>query len=75
MPVALGFGGVLYAVVGAVGGLGMVAFSIRVLNNRTGEAEKKAAMGMFGFSILYLFALFSALLAEQSLGLFRAVVA
>jgi protoheme IX farnesyltransferase len=30
---------------------------------------------MFGFSILYLFALFSALLAEQSLGLVRAVVA
>jgi protoheme IX farnesyltransferase len=28
-------------------------------------------MGMFGFSILYLFALFSALLAEQSFGLFR----
>ncbi|MFC6788238.1 heme o synthase [Methylobacterium komagatae] len=74
-PVALGFGGWLYAVVGTVGGLGMVAFSVRVLKNREGEAEKKAAMGMFGFSILYLFALFSALLAEQSLGLFRAVVA
>ena len=39
------------------------------------DAEKRAAMGMFGFSILYLFALFSALLAEQSFGLFRAVIA
>ena len=74
VPVALGFGGLIYAVIGIVGGLGMIAFSIRVLRNREGEAEKKAAMGMFGFSILYLFALFSALLAEQSFGLFRPVL-
>ncbi|MCJ2090608.1 heme o synthase [Methylobacterium sp. E-005] len=73
-PVALGFGGLLYAVIGVVGGLGMVAFSIRVLRNREGEAERRAAMGMFGFSILYLSALFSALLAEQSFGLFRPVL-
>ncbi|KNY19469.1 heme o synthase [Methylobacterium sp. ARG-1] len=74
VPVALGFGGLLYAVIGVVGGLGMLAFSVRVLKNREGEAEKRAAMGMFGFSILYLFALFSALLAEQSFGLFRPLV-
>ncbi|MCJ2018899.1 heme o synthase [Methylobacterium sp. E-065] len=73
-PVALGFGGLLYAVIGLVGGLGMVAFSVRVLRNREGEAERRAALGMFGFSILYLFALFSALLAEQSFGLFRPVL-
>ena len=29
---------------------------------------------MFGFSILHLFLMFAALLAEQSLGLFRAVI-
>ncbi|GBU17559.1 MULTISPECIES: heme o synthase [Methylobacterium] len=74
-PVALGFGGLIYAVVALLGGLAMVAFSIQVLRHREGEAEKRAAMGMFGFSILYLFALFSALLAEQSFGLFRAVIA
>lgn len=74
VPVALGFGGLVYAVVGLVGGLGMVAFSIRVLRNPEGDAERRAAMGMFGFSILYLFALFSALLAEQSFGLFRPVL-
>ncbi len=73
-PVALGFGGLLYAVIGLVGGVGMVAFSIRVLRNREGEAERRAALGMFGFSILFLFALFSALLAEQSFGLFRSVL-
>ncbi|MGU3282530.1 heme o synthase [Methylobacterium mesophilicum] len=73
VPVALGFGGLLYAVIAVIGGVGMVAFSVRVLRNRTGDAEKRAAMGMFGFSILYLFALFSALLAEQSFGLFLPV--
>ena len=75
VPVALGFGGLLYAVIGVLGGLGMLAFSVQVLRNREGEAEKRAARGMFGFSILYLFLLFAALLAEQSLGLFRPLVA
>lgn len=74
-PVALGFGGLLYAVTGVLGGLGMIAFSLQVFRRREGEAEKRAALGMFGFSILYLFLLFSALLAEQGLGLFRAVIA
>ncbi|MGV7030133.1 heme o synthase [Methylobacterium symbioticum] len=74
-PVALGFGGLIYAVVGVLGGIGMLAFSIQVLRNREGEAEKRAAMGMFAFSILYLFLLFAALLAEQGLGLYRPLVA
>ncbi|KQT90606.1 heme o synthase [Methylobacterium sp. Leaf466] len=72
-PVALGFGGLLYGITGLVGGLGMIAFSVHVMRNREGEAEKRAALGMFGFSILYLFLLFSALLAEQGLGLYRSV--
>ena len=72
-PVFLGFGGWLYAVTAFVGGLAMLAFSVHVYRNREGEPERKAAMGMFGFSILHLFLMFAALLAEQSLGLFRAV--
>ena len=39
----LGFGGLLYAVIGVLGGLGMLAFSVQVLRNREGEAEKRAA--------------------------------
>ena len=74
-PVFLGFGGWLYGVTAFLGGLGMLAFSVHVYRNREGEAERKAALGMFGFSILYLFLLFSAVLAEQGLGLFRAVLA
>ena len=72
-PVALGFGGLIYGLVGLVGGLAMVGLSVQVLRRREGEAANKAAMSLFGFSILYLFLLFSALLAEQGLGLFRPV--
>ncbi|MET7247113.1 heme o synthase [Methylobacterium sp. EM32] len=72
-PVFLGFGGMIYGLVGLVGGLAMVGLSVQVLHRREGEAANKAAMSLFGFSILYLFLLFSALLAEQGLGLFRPV--
>ncbi|QRE77956.1 heme o synthase [Methylobacterium aquaticum] len=72
-PVFLGFGGLLYGLVGLVGGLAMVGLSVQVLRRREGEAANKAAMSLFAFSILYLFLLFSALLAEQGLGLFRPV--
>ncbi len=72
-PVFLGFGGLIYGLVGLVGGLAMVGLSVQVLRRREGEAANKAAMSLFGFSILYLFLLFSALLAEQGLGLFRPV--
>ena len=75
LPVWLGFGGWLYAAVGVLGGLGMLAGAVQVYRLREGESERKAAMGLFAFSILYLFLLFSALLAEQGLGLFRAVAA
>ncbi|MFC7662935.1 heme o synthase [Methylorubrum suomiense] len=74
-PVVFGFGGWLYALVGVLGGLGMLASSVQVFRQRQGEPERKAAMGLFAFSILYLFLLFSALLAEQGLGLYRAVLA
>jgi protoheme IX farnesyltransferase len=64
----------IYGIVGLIGGLAMVGLSVQVLRRREGEAANKAAMSLFGFSILYLFLLFSALLAEQGLGLFRPVL-
>ena len=72
-PVFIGFGGWLYAVISTLGGLGMLAGSVQVYRLREGEPERKAAMGLFGFSILYLLLLFAALLAEHGFGLFRAV--
>ncbi|RVU16665.1 heme o synthase [Methylobacterium oryzihabitans] len=73
-PVVLGFGGMIYGGVALVGGLAMLALSVEVYRRRDGETANKAAMSLFAFSILYLFLLFSALLAEQGLGLFRPVL-
>jgi protoheme IX farnesyltransferase len=70
LPVALGFGGLAYAIVSLVSGVGMVALAVQVLLRREGEAAERAAKSLFAFSILYLFLLFAALLAEHGLGLF-----
>ena len=40
---------------------------------RDGRPAERAAMELFGFSILYLFLLFAALLAEHGLGLSRSL--
>lgn len=72
-PVAFGFGGLAYALIGTLGGLGMLALAVQVYRLREGEAAMRVAQQLFGFSILYLFLLFAALLAEHGFGLFRPV--
>jgi protoheme IX farnesyltransferase len=70
-PVLTGLGGFIYASIAAVGGVFFLVLAWRVLRSRAGEGDKredKAARDLFGFSILYLFALFAALLAEQGIG-------
>jgi protoheme IX farnesyltransferase len=73
-PVALGFGGLAYALVSVIGGAGMLALAWQVFVRREGEPAMKVAQQLFGFSILYLFALFATLLAEHAFGLFRPVL-
>ncbi|MFQ5467977.1 MAG: heme o synthase [Kiloniellaceae bacterium] len=60
-PVVLGVAGLVYGVVAAAMGAGLLALAVRVLR----ESGTRAARRMFGFSILYLFALFAALIAEH----------
>ncbi|ANY81613.1 protoheme IX farnesyltransferase [Microvirga ossetica] len=72
-PVALGFGGLAYAIVSLVGGLGMLALAVQVYRVRQGEQAMRVAQQLFGFSILYLFLLFATLLAEHGFGFFRPV--
>lgn len=69
-PVAFGFGGTVYAVIAAASGAGMVALALQVFRRREGETAARAAQHLFAFSILYLFLLFAALLAEHGLGLY-----
>jgi len=79
-PLFTGLGGAAYGAVSIVGGLAFVGLAWRLYRSRAGEAPgereeglydvkagAKAARNLFAFSILYLFALFAALLAEHGL--------
>jgi protoheme IX farnesyltransferase len=72
-PVALGFGGLAYAIISLVGGFGMLALAVQVYRPRQGEPAMRVAQQLFGFSILYLFLLFATLLVEHGFGFFRPV--
>ena len=76
-PVITGLGSMIYLVVAALGGGAFLWFALRVFMSRAGDADAPADMrhakAMFGVSILYLFALFAALLVEHVLPLHFAV--
>jgi protoheme IX farnesyltransferase len=67
-PVILGFAGPLYLAVNAGIGLWFLVQSLRVAAERDAEREPQARK-LFGVSILYLFALFAALLVEAGVGI------
>ena len=74
-PLVTGLGGWIYAVLGAVLTLAFIYFAVKVWRSKAGDpdagdAERKLAMGMFAFSILYLFGLFAALIIEHGFGLY-----
>jgi heme o synthase len=71
-PSFLGFGGPFYMLSAIVLGAVFLALSLNVYRVREGRAADRAAKQLFGFSILYLFGLFAALLAERSLALWSA---
>ncbi len=66
-PFFIGMSGVLYLAVSALLGAGFIWFSWNVL--RAGAGEFGPAKKLFGFSLVYLFALFAALLVERIAGL------
>src|ERR1051326_7773706 len=67
-PALIGLGGALYALAALVFGVWMLMSAIAVWRERD-AAREPAARKLFGVSILYLFALFAALIAERLLGL------
>ncbi|WP_375458781.1 heme o synthase [uncultured Enterovirga sp.] len=73
MPGPLGFGGTGYMAIATLSGGAMLALAVKVYRRRTGESADRAAMELFGFSILYLLLLFATLLSEHGFGLFRAL--
>jgi protoheme IX farnesyltransferase len=79
-PALIGLGGAAYLAVSLAGGAMFVALALRLALSRAGETEEartadgelyavrpdaRAARNLFAFSILYLFALFAALLVEH----------
>lgn len=67
-PVLLGFAGALYLAVNAGLGGWFVVQSLRVTRERD-ELREPRARRLFGISILYLFAVFAAVLLEQAAGI------
>jgi len=67
-PVILGFAGPLYLAANTGVGLWFLVQSLRVAAERDTEREPQARK-LFGVSILYLFALFAALLVEAGMGI------
>ncbi|MCZ8186720.1 MAG: heme o synthase [Beijerinckiaceae bacterium] len=68
-PFFMGFGGWLYGATALVGGVMMVWWSVGILRADDEGKLKKACWSLFGGSILYLFAVFAALLLEWAGGL------
>ena len=64
-PWLLGYAGVAYGAVAAIGGALMVALALRLYRAPSEAAAKR----LFAFSLLYLFGLFAALLVERGIGL------
>jgi len=74
LPVFVGLGGWLYGVASVILGGAFVALSWQVYRTREGRAGDAAAKRLFGFSILYLFAIFAVLLLEKLVSIDGTVV-
>jgi protoheme IX farnesyltransferase len=66
-PTLFGFAGLAYGAVAAVCGAIMLALAWRVYRDRDGAAATSAARRLFAFSLLYVFVLFAAMLADNGL--------
>jgi protoheme IX farnesyltransferase len=63
LPCALGFAGTLYGATAGVCGAFFVVLALRL--TRSSEVDRRPARRLFAFSIVYLFVLFAALLADN----------
>jgi protoheme IX farnesyltransferase len=72
VPSLMGFGGPFYTLAAIASGGVFLALALNVYRVREGRAADRAAKQLFAFSILYLFGLFAALLAERSIALWYA---
>jgi protoheme IX farnesyltransferase len=69
LPSLLGTTGLLYTIVTALLGAAFLWHAFDVFRLRQGEPARRACRRLFGFSILYLFAIFAGVIAEHILGI------
>ena len=62
----LGYAGTLFTVISLALTCAFIWYALKVYQLRTGPAAIRAARKLFGFSIVYLFAVYASLLLEQS---------
>ena len=67
LPYMMGFATIGYGALSVALGLAILYLAWRVYRIRIGEAANKAAIGLFSFSILYLFLLFAEIIGERTL--------
>ena len=64
LPWALGFAGAIYGATAGMSGAAIILLAMQL--RRSSDAEKRPSLRLFAFSILYLFVLFAALLADAA---------
>ena len=70
LPWLLGFAGAIYGATAGMSGATIILLAIQLY--RSDDAEKRPSLRLFAFSILYLFVLFAALLADATVRVERA---
>jgi protoheme IX farnesyltransferase len=69
LPAAVGIAGVFYTIAAAMLGVMFLYHALQVYRLRDGAEADRACKKLFGFSILWLFLIFAAILVEHALGL------
>ncbi len=67
LPWFMGFASAVYGAIALVSGAGLLWLAWDVYRVTESKAADRAAMKLFGYSILYLFALFAVIVAERGL--------
>ncbi|MEM5473712.1 heme o synthase [Hoeflea sp. AS60] len=74
VPTLMGFAGIAYGVIAAVLGAAFIWYSIQVWRMPDGDKKMIPAKKLFGYSLLYLFAIFTALLVDALVAKFFGLV-
>jgi protoheme IX farnesyltransferase len=75
VPTLMGFAGVVYGVIAAVMGAAFIWYSVQVWRMPDGDKKMIPAKKLFGYSLLYLFAIFTSLLVDALVSKYFGLVA